>query len=217
VPLAFASGTLVGTFSPGWHLKAHFSRGSRPPVFSDTSGYGGAVNLGASSNIRNEFSNAVQGEINARILRNVRKIRELTMRADYSFTRIDNLIIPDNGIYRNSGQRAINSGEFLGRLYLRGDHIIQLGYTFLQIQSDGLGVERFTPNHWFTLNGSFNLVRDKLDVISTLYFAGASEDPNRVPGGTPFTHSVTCVGGATPSAMTCGADAPASALAFDRL
>jgi len=217
-PLALFSGTLVWNFVPSWHLKVNFSQGFRPPVFSDTSGYGGAVNLGASSNIRNEFSNAAQGEINARVLRNVRKIRELTMRADYSYTRIDDFIVIENGIYQNAGLRSIHSAEFLGRLYLRGDHQMQVGYTFLQMADSNRGLGLFTPNHWFNINTSFNLVRERLDMISTLWLAGAAEDPNRLPGGAPFRfNGANCAPGVPPSPSSCGADASVSDLALDRV
>src|SRR5262249_39727978 len=158
------SGTTVWNFIPGWHLKANFSQGFRPPVFANTSVNGAAVNLGGNPNLKNEFSSAGQGEINARVLRNVRKVRELTMRVDYSYTRIDNLIVVNNGGYQNSGNRGINSAEFLGRLYLRGDHSFQLGYTFLQVVDDIKGIGRYTPNHWFTLNATVNLIRDRLNL-----------------------------------------------------
>src|SRR5262249_8663715 len=138
--LPLFSGTAVWNFIPGWHLKVNFSQGFRPPVFANTNTNGAAVNLGGNPNLKNETSNAAQGASNARILRNVRKIRELTMRADYAYTRIDTLIVLNNGVYQNAGKRGINSAEFLGRLYLRGDHTIQLGYTFLQITDDSYGV-----------------------------------------------------------------------------
>ena len=208
--LALFSGTVVWNFIPGWHLKANFSQGFRPPVFSNTNTNGAAVNLGGNPNLQNERSNAAQGEINARILRNVRKVRELTVRADYSFTRVDNLIVLNNGVYQNAGKRAINSGEFLGRLYLRGDHTIQLGYTFLQIQDDALGTGRFTPNHWFTLNANFNVLRDKLDVVSTLWLTGAAEDPNRLPG-----QLTGCIGPLSPA--NCASTALTSNITLDRL
>jgi outer membrane receptor protein involved in Fe transport len=209
-PLALFSGTIVWNFIPGWHLKANFSQGFRPPVFSNTNTNGSGVQLGGNPNLQNERSNAAQGEINARILRNVRKVRELTMRADYSFSRIDNLIAVQNGVYVNSGARAINSAEFLARLYLRGDHTIQLGYTYLQVQDDQLGFTRFTPNHWFTLNANFNVVRDKLDVVSTLRFSGAAEDPNRLPVGL-----TNCVGAM--NTTNCESTAAASNITLDRL
>ena len=211
--LGLFSGTAVWNFLPGWHVKANFSQGFRPPVFANTSANGAAVNLGGNPNLKNEFSSAGQGEVNARVLRNVRKIRELTMRADYSYTRIDNLIVVNNGGYQNSGKRGIHSAEFLGRLYLRGDHTIQLGYTFAQIADDQKGLDHYTPNHWFTFNTSFNVVRGRMDAVSTLWLSGSTLDPNRLP---TLTNGF-CMSGVPASTSTCGADARVSDVALDRL
>ena len=207
--LMLFSGSAAWQFVPDWHLKANFSQGFRPPVFNDTNSNGAGAEFGGNPNIKNEFSNSVQGELNARVLRNVNHVREFTMRADYSYTVLDNTIVVQNGQYANSGRRGISSGEFLGRLYLRGDHDFELGYTFLQMIDEAKGQVLATPNHWFTLKTSFNLLANRLFLVSTLLLAGAAEDPNRLPHP-----NSACVPGMPPS---CGGDAPASSIALDRI
>jgi len=217
-PLALFSSSLVWNFVPQWHLKANFSQGFRPPVFFNTAANNAAVNLGASANLKNETSNAVQGEVNARVLRNVRAIRELTVRADYSYTKIDNLIVLTNGVYNNAGERGIQSAEFLGRLYLHGDHQIQVGYTFLQIADSLNGAGRFIPNHWFTINAAYSLIPERLELISTLWLASAAEDPNRIPGGTPYSSNNQCDPTMpAKTGLSCGGDAISSNIVVDRL
>jgi outer membrane receptor protein involved in Fe transport len=215
-PVVLLSGSAVWNFIPNWHFKLNYAEGFRPPVYFNIVGNGAAVQIGGRPDLRNEFSRAVQGEINARVLRDVRRVRELTFRADYSYSRIDNLIIIQNGIYENAGQRGIHSAEFLGRLYLRGGHTVQLGYTYLRVIDQDKGEFLSLPNHWFTVNAAFNLLPSKLDLVSTLWLAGATEDPNRVPGGTPYQQSGRCAGDPT-KPQNCGADAMASNIALDRL
>jgi outer membrane receptor protein involved in Fe transport len=215
-PLTLVSGSAVWNFIPNWHLKLNYAEGFRPPVYVNTNGNGAAIQIGGRRDLKNESSRAAQGEINARVLRNVRRVRELSFRADYSYSRIDNLIIIQDGIYTNAGKRGIHSAEFLGRLYLRGDHTIQLGYTYLNVVDEDLGQFLSVPNHSFTLNAAFNLVANKLDLVTTLWLAGATEDPNRVPGGTPYQQSGRCAGDPT-IAQNCGADALVSNIGLDRL
>ena len=48
-----------------------------------------ASSYGANPNLQTERSQSFQGELNARLLRNVRKVRELELRVDYSYTVLD--------------------------------------------------------------------------------------------------------------------------------
>ena len=81
-------------------------------------------------------------------LRNVRKVRELELRADYSYTVLSNLIQIRGGIYGNTGKRAIHSVEGYAKLYLNGDHFLQASYTYLYSTTTDAGVMRTMPNHW---------------------------------------------------------------------
>jgi outer membrane receptor protein involved in Fe transport len=198
------SGAIVYNFLPDYHLKLNYTTGFRAPVFNATDAVAGGILYGATPNLRNENSQSFQGELNARLLRNVRKVRELELRLDYSYTVLTNVVLLRQGFYVNAGTRAIQSVEAYGKLYLSGDHFLTASYTFLYAQSTDQGVLRNTPNHWVSLGASFNLVKNMLDVNANLLITGAYEDPNRVPNAT------NPLPGSTTAAQTTD-------LAFDRL
>ena len=174
------AGTVVWSFLPNWHLKLNYAQGFRPPVINNTASNGEAANIGGNPELGVETSNAAQVEINARIFKGDRRIRELSFRADGSYTRINNLIQVTAGKYGNSGVRGLASGEFLGKLYIQGGHRIELGYTWLQVDSSDRGRVPGTPENWFNLATVFSLITGKLTATSNLKVAGAFEDPNRL-------------------------------------
>jgi outer membrane receptor protein involved in Fe transport len=177
VPLGSAS--IVYNFLPDFHFKANYATGFRAPVIQNTSTVNGGIAFGANPNLQNERSQSFQGELNARVLRNVRKVRELELRADYSYTVLNNVIRINGGRYNNGGSRAIHSAEGYARLYLAGDHSLQAAYTYLYSTTSDTGIVRSMPNHWVSLGGSFNLIKSLLDVNFTLTIIGGYEDPNR--------------------------------------
>ncbi len=203
------SGAIVWNFLPDFHLKANYATGFRPPVFQNTSSALGGLDYGGNPNLKTESSQSFQGEVNARLLRNVRKVRELELRADYSYTFLDRVIVIKEGSYGNSGKRAIHSVEGYAKLYLNGDHFIQASYTYLnQVISDS-GAARGVPNNWVTIGASFNLIKNMLDVNANLTVLGAYEDPNRYvsSAGPPIDISKcgptgACVPGPTTTART---------------
>ena len=173
-------GTVVWNFIQNWHLKANFTEGFRPPVFNNTSSNGYSVEIAGDPNLLVEKSDAFQGEINARIFKGDRRIRELSFRVDGSYTRLQNLIQVNAGQYHNTGDRGLYSGEFLGKLYIQGGHRLELGYTWLQVDSVDRGTFRSLPENWFSLATVFSLLPSKLTFTSTLKVVGAYEDPNRL-------------------------------------
>ena len=174
------AGTVVWNFLRNWHLKANFTEGFRPPVFNNTSSNGAAVEIAGDPNLKVEKSDAFQGEINARIFKGDRRIRELSFRVDGSYTRLQNLIQVNAGAYNNTGDRGLYSGEFLGKLYLQGGHRIELGYTWLKVVSADRGDFRSLPENWFSLATVFSLIPSKLSATTTLKVVGSYEDPNRL-------------------------------------
>jgi outer membrane receptor protein involved in Fe transport len=174
------AGTAVYQFIPNWHVKLNYAQGFRPPVFNNTNGNGEAIQIAGNPNLGVETSDAAQVEVNARILKNKRRIRELNFRADYSHTRIQNLIQVQAGQYANTADRALDSAEFLGKLYIQGGHRIELGYTWLRVDTADKGVVRALPEHWFNLAGVWTLIDDKLTATTNVKVAGAAEDPNRL-------------------------------------
>ena len=161
------------------HVKVNFSQGFRPPVFNNTDSNGAGVEFGGNPNLKVERSEAYQAEVNARVLKNVRKIRELQLRADYSYTLLNDFITIENGVYQNAGKRGAHSVEGFAKLYLNGDHALTASYTYLRVTSSDLGEMRNIPNHWFSLGAVFNLIKDVLDVNANLNVMGGYEDVNR--------------------------------------
>jgi outer membrane receptor protein involved in Fe transport len=174
------AGSFVWAFHPGWHLKLNYAQGFRPPVFNNTTSNGEGVQIGGNPNLGVETSDAAQAEINARIWKGERRIRELSFRIDGSYTRIDNLIQVSSGNYGNSGLRGIASAEVLGKLYVQGGHRIELGYTYLRVDTSDKGRLRSLPEHWFDLATVFSLLPGKLTATTRLKVTGAAEDPNRL-------------------------------------
>ena len=175
----FAS-ALVYELVPNWHAKLNFAQGFRPPVLNNTNSNGEAVTITGNKQLEVETSDAYQAELNARIFKGERRIRELSFRADYSYTRLENLIQVGGGKYVNSADRAINSAELLAKLFVQGGHSLELGYTWLRVDTADRGRVRSTPEHWFNLSAVFNVIDDKLTATTGLRVAGASEDPNRL-------------------------------------
>lgn len=175
-----ASGTAVWNFIPKWHLKLNFTQGFRPPVFNNTNSNGEAVQIDGRPDLRVETSDAAQAEVNARIFKGERRVRELTFRVDYSYTRLQNTIQVVSGRYENTADRGIHSVEALAKLFVVGGHRLELAYTFLRVNTADKGIQKSFPEHMFHLSGIFNLVDDKLTGFTDLRVVGASEDPNRL-------------------------------------
>jgi outer membrane receptor protein involved in Fe transport len=198
------SAAAVWRFLPDYHLKATYSTGFRAPVFFNTDAVPAGLTWGANKNLKTEDSQSFQGELNARILRNVKDIRVLELRADYSYTVLDNLIQIISGFYKNSGKRAIHSVEAYARMYLQGDHFLTASYTFLDSWSSDSGYMKNVPHHTVSVGATFSVIKNFLDVNTNLNVLGAYKDANRYPNGP----------GPIPDTTTSQA---ATALTFDTL
>jgi outer membrane receptor protein involved in Fe transport len=174
------SGSAVWNFIPGFHLKLNLAQGYRPPVFNNTNSNGEAVQIDGRPDLKVETSDAAQAEINGRLFKGERRLRELSFRVDYSYTRLENLIQVVSGRYENTADRGIHSVEALAKLYVQGGHRLELGYTFLRINMADKGIHRSMPEHMFHLAGVFNLIDDKLTAVTDLRVVGAMEDANRL-------------------------------------
>jgi outer membrane receptor protein involved in Fe transport len=163
---------------PDWHVKLNYAEGFRPPVFNNTNSNGDAIEIDGSEDLKVEKSRSGQVELNARLLRNQPVIRELDLRADYSYTTLENYIAFIAGRYANTGDRGIHSVELLAKLYLRGGHRFQLGYTYNQMSMSDKGIFASEPNHWFNL-GVVNRLSEHLELSTFLQVYGSFEDPNR--------------------------------------
>ena len=171
--------SMVWRFIPNWHLKLNYTQGFRPPVFNNTTSNGEGVQIGGNPNLLVETSDAAQAEVNARVWKGQRRIRELSFRIDGSYTRLNNLIQVAAGNYNNSGERGIASGELLAKLYVQGGHRLELGYTYLQIDTTDKGRLRTIPENSFDLATVFQIAKG-LTGTTRLKVTGAAEDANRL-------------------------------------
>lgn len=214
--------TMVWNFIPNWHLKLNYAQGFRPPVFNNTTSNGEGLQIGGNPDLTVETSDATQAEINARIFKGERRIRELSFRIDGSYTRINNLIQVASGNYGNSGDRGMASLEFLGKLYLQGGHRLELGYTYLRGDTSDKGRLRALPENWFSLAGVWSLWGNKLTATTTFKVTGAAEDPNRL---VDYRHSTylmcpadpACAKGSKPGSVQGFVSVAATDLVLDRL
>jgi outer membrane receptor protein involved in Fe transport len=212
-PQLLLSGAAVWNFAQGWHLKANFAQGFRSPTFIDLQGNGAGFNPAGNPNMRNERSNAVQGEVNARVLRNVKRIRELTFRLDYSYSIVDDLVVVgSSGHFENAGRRGIHSVESLAQVFLKGGHELRFSYTFLQAADAVQGVLVSVPTHIFTVGAAFNVVSDRLDLMTTIWLASSIQDPNL----DPHPNLTRCIPGVPATPANCGADAAVPDVVLDR-
>ncbi len=174
------SGAAVYNFTEGWHAKVNYAEGFRAPVFNNTDSNGEAVQIDGRPDLEVETSQAIQGEVNARLFKGRRGLRELSFRADYSYTRLDNLIQIQKGRYNNSGERGIHSAELLAKIYLKGGHRFELGYTWLRIAQTDKGMFRSMPENWLNATAFLNLIEDRLSAMFQFKIVGAFEDPNKI-------------------------------------
>ncbi len=174
----FQGGFVYG-IAKNWHLKANYTEGFRPPVFNNLVSNGEAVEIDGSPDLKNERSQSGQVELNARLFKGERRVRELNFRADYSYTRLQNLIQITQGRYANTADRGIHEAEFLGKLFIEGGHHIELGYTWMIINTADKGRFRAMPENWFNLTGIFAL-SDSLTASTNLRVIGSHEDANRL-------------------------------------
>lgn len=168
----------VYEFVPNWHVKLNYTEGFRPPVFNNTDSNGQAVEIDGRRDLEVEHSQSFQTEINARLLKGKKRIRELNLRADYSYTVIENFITFVGGRYENVGDRGIHSAEFLSKLYLKGGHRMQLGYTWVATDTADKGAFWSMPEHWFHVASVVRL-GGGFEAHGIVRVIGAFEDPNR--------------------------------------
>ncbi len=177
---ATLAATAVWNFIPNWYAKVNYAQGFRPPAFNNAASNGVAVQFASPPELAVEKSDASQFEVNARIFKGDRRIRELSFRADAAYTRLTNLIQIQSSQYKNTGSRALITGELLAKLYVQGGHRMELSYSYLQGTTSDKGRLRNMPEHWFNLAGVWNLLDGKVTATSNMRIAGAAEDPNRL-------------------------------------
>jgi outer membrane receptor protein involved in Fe transport len=181
------SGAVVYNLAKSYHVKLNYAEGFRPPVFQNTHSNGESIQIDGQRDLPIETAKSIQGELNGRIFKGKREIREISFRTDYSYSALDNFIqVAEGGRYQNTGAWGIHSAEFLGKVFLQGGHRVELAYTWLRVWTAANGYRRMLPEHWFTLGGVYNLVPGELQATTTIQVLGAVEDANRLIEARPL-------------------------------
>ncbi|MFH2006618.1 MAG: TonB-dependent receptor [bacterium] len=197
-PWPLYSAAAVWNFYKDLYLKVNFATGFRPPVFNATSANVKGGNYAGDPNLKPEESRSIKAEINAKLIKNRNRIRQWTLRLNYSYTELIGVIRVIGGTYANSDTRAIHATEFHSDLVLTGGHRLVLSYTYVRQHGDASldgGLFRSVPNHWFAGGAVFRLLdlaRVKLDLNLTARIIGPFEDPNQAmicPAGSQYCTS----------------------------
>jgi outer membrane receptor protein involved in Fe transport len=176
-------GSAAGTFNV-WkktHIKVNFTQGFRPPKLFDL---GAPINPGPTQYPGNpqldvEKSYAIEGEANALLLERYKGIRKLYLRADYSYTRISNLIVRPTMVAVNAGERTANSVEFAMLLEGMKGWNFWLNYYYLDLVDADTGPVRNVAHQKINLGGAVKLFGGKLELTTVLSLVGPTDDLNR--------------------------------------
>jgi outer membrane receptor protein involved in Fe transport len=180
-PVVLSSAGAVYTFLPNFNLKVNWAEGYRPPPLYKITANGEGVNWSGNPHLGVERSRAIQGELNALVLRDHKAIRQLALRTDYSYTWVTNFIDVANGTFQNLSKLGITSVEAFAELTLRKGHWFSLGYTFLDVVDADKGKWRHVPNQWLAGRVLLNLWRRQLYLASNITIVGSSQDPSKYP------------------------------------
>ncbi len=176
------SGGLVAALTDGVFFKATYSEGFRPPDFTATAESHiplAGITFEPNRHLKVETSRAIETEINAVLLENVRPLRQLYVRADYSYTRMENVIAFPAGRFVNSGDRDIHSVEALTKAAFYGGHELWLSYYFVDVVDSEVGRLRNIANHVLNAGGRLSLFGGKLNLMSVVTVRGSMTDLNR--------------------------------------
>ncbi|MBI5479410.1 MAG: TonB-dependent receptor plug domain-containing protein [Deltaproteobacteria bacterium] len=179
-------------------LKLNYAEGFRPPPLSmiavnDNRDPTGDRPLNLNPHAANapdlvpERSRAAETALIATLLEHHQAIDKVTLRANYAFSLLQDLITERTLQPTNSGTRYLHSADLSLRLDLRGGHQVTLGYYFNWGFDREYGPLRESANQKLTLAGRFSLIKDRLEVDTLMVYLGPREDLNRwFNVGTPF-------------------------------
>ena len=182
-PTVLLAGAVVWNAFGETFLKLNYTEGFRPPNFQATDvnpDIRSGVTFQANPNLDVERSRAIETEINTVLLEDTTIVDRWFLRADYSFTVLDQLIqnVLNEGSV-NGGTRVINSVEVLSRLTFVGQHELSLAYYYVDAQDDDIGPIRNIANHIVNSHARVQLVPDMLHFSADLSWIGPREDANR--------------------------------------
>jgi outer membrane receptor protein involved in Fe transport len=198
-PVALFSAAAVYNPVKRIFLKLNYAEGFRPPALSfinvnDNRDPSGDKPLNTSPHFANapnlvpERSRSVEGALIGTLLEHHKSVDKVTLRADYAFTLLQDLINAGTLQPVNTGTRYVHSVDASLRVDLRGGHQVVLGYYFNWGFDRDYGPLRESANQKVTLAGRFSLIKERLELDTLLVYLGPREDLDRwFSIGIPFT------------------------------
>jgi hypothetical protein len=171
-------------------LKANYAEGFRPPALTflgvnDNRDPTGDKPVNVNPHFANapylvpERSRAVEGALIATLLEHTKSIDKVTLRANYAFTLLQDLINEQTLQPVNSGTRYLHSTDLSLRVDLRGGHQVSLGYYFNWGFDRDTGPLRESANQKLMLAGKFHLMKERLELDTMMIYLGPREDLGR--------------------------------------
>ncbi len=144
------------------YVKFNYTQGFRPPSFEQR--FSTSPSFLGNQGINPERSEALQAELNAKILRDVSIFEFIRFRVNYAYTTLDNLIAlreSEDGMsaqFDNIGTRKVHSVESAITADFKGGHRVSLGYSFNDVRDDTANrdIRNHAP-HIFNLKGNYKL------------------------------------------------------------
>jgi outer membrane receptor protein involved in Fe transport len=203
------SGGAVFRAGESTHFKLFASSGLRPPSIVSTNvnpKTASGVSFLPNPDLEAETSGSFEAEINTTLLRDVGGIRDLYLRANGAYTRLDNVIGRPAGVYQNSESRDIATAEAAARLRFEDGHELWANYAYTKVFDDGaVGDElRNFAGHIANFGVKFAFLDERIELDGVLTLKSGMRDLNRPPVVDPERpdYSLSCasiVAGALPA------------------
>ncbi|MCA9514541.1 MAG: TonB-dependent receptor [Myxococcales bacterium] len=184
-PALLWSGGAVWRVADRTHLKLFASSGLRPPGTASTNvrDTTSSITFKANPDLGAETSTSFELEANTMLLRDAGVVRDLYLRANASYTLMDNVIGRPGGRYENSAQLDIIGAEAYARLRFQAGHEVWANYTYTRVFDDRQpsGEIQNISNHMVNLGGKVGFLDDHIELMGLLTYKSAMVDPNRPP------------------------------------
>lgn len=184
-PALLWSGGVVWNFAEASHLKVFASSGLRPPgiVATHVQDTASAISFKANPDLRAETARSFELEVNTTLLRDLGVVRDLYLRANGSFTQMNNVIQSPAGQFANSGEQQIFAAEAFARLRFDAGHELWANYSFTQVNDDSApgGQLENIARHMVNVGGKLTFLDGRVEIVGLFSFKAAMIDPNRPP------------------------------------
>lgn len=180
-----ASGGVVYKAGDATHFKLFASQGLRPPSIVSTNvnpNTASGISYDGNPDLDPETSSSIELEANSVLLRDEGVVRDLYVRANAAYTRLDNVIRQNDArTYVNSSARDIWTAEAAARLRFEAGHELWLNYAYTEVLDDSVPGGELTnfAHHIANLGGKVELLSEHIELAAVLSFKSGMKDPNR--------------------------------------